>query len=185
MLTKRIKFLIFNFLGLQFTWGACAYGATHELPLLGVWVGLVYLVIHFILVEDRLRDVSVLLALGIFGIILDTLNTWLNVVSFPDDNTVALFLPYWLMVLWFVFSLMVPHSLYWLEKNMPIAFIAGAIGGSASYLLGHELGAITFSQPTTISFIIYFIEWGIFFPLSLKLVKYISRAFPEKIYTYR
>jgi hypothetical protein len=88
------------------------------------------------------------------------------------------------MVLWFVFSLMVPHSLYWMEKKLVVASIAGAIGGSTSYLLGHELGAITLSQPITISFMIYFFEWSLFFPISLKMVKYLSRTSNAKIYTY-
>ena len=184
MLTRRLKFLIFNFLGLQCTWASCAYGATHEWPLLGVWVGLVYMGLHFILVEERLRDVNVVFVLGIFGIFLDIVNTWFGVISFPTDDTIVFFLPYWLMVLWFVFSLMLPHSLYWLEKNMTLAFFAGAIGGSSSYLLGHVLGAITFSQSTPISFMIYFIEWGIMFPLSLKVVKWITRSNSANMHTY-
>ena len=184
MLSRRLKFLIFNFLGLQCTWAACAYGATHEWPLLGVYVGLVYMCLHFSLVEERLRDVNVVLIVGIFGICLDVLNTWFGVISFPKDDTIVLFLPYWLMVLWFVFSLMLPHSLYWLEKNMAMASIAGAIGGSASYLLGYKLSAITFPQSTSISFIIYFIEWSILFPVSLKVVKWISRSNFTKMHSY-
>ena len=184
MFTQRLKFLIFNFLGLQFTWAACAYGAINEWPLLGVWVGLVYIGLHFVVVAERLRDIKVVLVLGMVGIFLDVLNTSLGILSFPTDHTITFFLPYWLMMLWIVFSLMVPHSLYWLEKNVVIAAIAGAIGGSLSYLLGHKLGAITLAQPLPISFIIYAVEWSLIFPVSLKVVKYLSRSAPAHIYSY-
>ena len=176
MINKRLKFLIFNFLGLQFTWAACAYGATHGLPLLGVYVGLFYIFLHFIIVEERLRDLNIVIIVGALGIFLDYFNTRFNIVSFSTYDATVLLIPYWLMVLWLVFSLMIPHSLYWLVKNMKVACIAGAIGGSLSYFMGHNLGALTFSQPVSISFIIYFIEWGIFFPLSLQVVKYLSRT---------
>ncbi|MEJ2115570.1 MAG: DUF2878 domain-containing protein [Gammaproteobacteria bacterium] len=174
MFTRRLKFLIFNILGLQITWAACAYGATHAWPLLGVWIGLVYIGLHFLLVEERLRDLKVVLIIGMVGILLDVLNAWLGILSFSSDGSIAIFLPYWLMVLWFVFSLMVPHSLFWLEKNLVVASIAGGIGGGGSYLLGHILGAITLSQPTTVSFLIYFVEWSLFFPISLKVVKVLA-----------
>lgn len=184
MFTKRLKFLIFNFLGLQFTWAACAYGATHEWPLLGAWVGLAYIGLHFFIVAERLRDLKVVFVIGVLGILLDVLNTSLGILSFPTDQTITFFLPYWLMVLWAVFSLMVPHSLYWLEKNVVVAAVAGAIGGGLSYLLGHKLGAITLAQPVPISFIIYAVEWSLIFPISLKVVKYLSRSAPAQIYSY-
>jgi len=174
LLTNRIKFLLFNFLGLQITWAACAYGAINEWSLLGVLIGVLYLGLHFLLVEETLRDIKVVIVLGGFGIIMDVLNTWLGILSFPVDHTITLFLPYWLIVLWFVFSLMIPYSLYWFEKNMVMASIAGAIGGGGSYLLGHMLGAITLSQPLFISFMVYVFEWMLFFPISLKVVNFLT-----------
>lgn len=176
MINNRLKFLIFNILGLQITWAACAYGATHDFPMLGVYVGLVYMALHFISVDKRFRDLNVALVIGILGILLDYMNARFNIVSFSTFDTAYLILPYWLVVLWLVFSLMVPHSLYWLNKNMLVASFAGGIGGSVSYWMGHKLGALTFPPPTSVSFIIYFIEWGIFFPLALYIVKFLSHV---------
>ena len=176
MISNRLKFLIFNILGLQITWAACAYGATHDLPMLGVYVGLVYMALHFIFVEERFRDLNVVLLIGALGIILDYINARFGIVSFSPLNTTFLILPYWLITLWLVFSLMIPHSLYWLNKHRKVACIAGAVGGSVSYWMGHKMGALTFSQPNSMSFVIYFIEWGIFFPLSLYIVRLLSRV---------
>ena len=49
VMKKGMGFLIFNFLGLQATWAACAYGATHNQPMLGFYVGLAYISTHFII----------------------------------------------------------------------------------------------------------------------------------------
>lgn len=174
LLTRRLKFLIFNLLGLQFTWAACAYGATHNWPLLGVYVGIGYIFLHFIFVEEHLRDLKIILVVGIVGITLDILNTHFNVVSFASSDLSTFIIPYWLIILWLVFALMIPHSLYWLKSNMAVATIAGAVGGSLSYLLGHNLGAITLAEPTIVSYIVYFVEWGVLFPLSLLFVQYLS-----------
>ena len=174
MINSRLKFIIFNILGLQITWGACAYGATHEFPMLGVIVGVAYIVLHFIFVVERQRDLYVLISIGLLGVLLDFINTQLNLVSFAIQENSYLILPYWLIVLWMVFSLMVPHSLYWLKQNMLVASLAGAIGGSLSYWMGHKLGALAFPEPTSISFLIYFIQWGIFFPVALYIVQIIS-----------
>lgn len=176
-LSNRVKFLVFNFLGLQLTWAACAYGATHEWPSLGVYVGYAYVVLHFIFVQQRLRDACAVIVIASLGIALDILNTVFNVISFPTMSGLPFIIPFWLMSLWLVFSLTIPHCLYWLEKNMLLAFFAGAIGGSASYWLGQSLGAIEFPQSIPFSVIVYFIEWGIVLPLSLILIRKLNRFF--------
>ncbi len=171
---KNIAFLIFNFIGLQITWAGCAYGATHNMPLLGVYIGFTYIALHFIFSEFRIRDMNIMLIIAAIGIVLDALLNQLNILSFPNEMNSALPIPAWLMALWLVFSLMVPYSLYWLHKNFTIAAIAGAIGGSFSYFLGHKLGALQLSEPLTISVGIYFLKWGILFPLALLIVKRIT-----------
>ncbi|MEM7400909.1 MAG: DUF2878 domain-containing protein [Pseudomonadota bacterium] len=173
---KGLGFLIFNFLGLQATWAACAYGATHEFPMLGLYVGLAYITTHLLLSKMRTRDIKIMLIIGVIGIVIDSTFTQLNILSFPGFVDHQLPIPAWLMVLWFVFALMVPYSLYWLGKNLKIAAIAGAIGGSLSYLLGHKLGALNLGDPVWLSFGIYFIKWGILFPIALLIVKYFTQA---------
>ena len=174
MMSKNLAFLIFNFIGLQATWAACAYGATHAMPLLGVYVGLAYITAHFIFSKLPVRDLKIMLIIGFIGIALDSVFAQLNLLSFPGFTNQYLPIPSWLMALWFVFALMVPHSLFWLRKNLKIASVAGAIGGSLSYFLGHKLGALHFAEPLWKTFMFYFIEWGLLFPIALLIVKYFT-----------
>lgn len=171
---KSLAFLIFNFLGLQFTWAACAYGATHSTPKLGLYIGLTYIILHFILSTERLRDVKIMFIIGILGILIDSIFTKFYIISFPHFDAFYLPTPAWLMCLWFVFALMVPYSLYWLKNKIVLASIIGAIGGSFSYFLGHKLGALQLEDPILINLVIYFIMWGLLFPVSLMIVKYYS-----------
>ncbi len=179
---NNLRFLIFNFIGLQVTWAACAYGATHSFPMLGLYVGLAYIISHFYLSKQRIRDLKIMLIIAIVGIILDMVLTQMNVLSFPNAINNSLIIPAWLMSLWLVFSLMVPYSLYWLSKNLKIAAIAGAIGGSFSYFLGHKLGALELAEPLAMSVGIYFLKWGIIFPAALLTVKYFTNN-PSNIKT--
>jgi hypothetical protein len=171
---NNIAFLIFNILGLQITWAGCAYGATHGIPLLGVYIGLTYIVLHFIFINLRLRDFIIMLIIGALGIITDSAFTLLRVISFPTYENNLTPIPFWLISLWLVFALTVPHSLYWLRNNLLIASVAGAIGGSFSYFIGHTLGAIQLAEPLSMSMVIYFIAWGVIFPCALKIVAYFT-----------
>ena len=173
---NNLRFLIFNFVGLQATWAACAYGATHSFPALGVIVGATYVIAHFYLSKQRIRDLVTMLIIATVGIILDIALTQVHILSFPNDANNFLPIPIWLIALWFVFSLMVPYSLYWLGANLKIAAIAGAIGGSFSYFLGHKLGALQLADPLAVSAGIYFLKWGIIFPAALITVKYITSS---------
>ena len=170
-MSKRTSFLVFNFLGLQITWAACAYGATHQFPMLGVIVGVMYIIAHFMFTPTFRQDLFVMLVIGGFGIIIDHINTHLNLVSFIEPETMTTVIPLWLMSLWLVFSLMLPHSLGWLRKNMRLAAVLGGIGGSFSYWLGHKLGAIILAEPLNMSVGIYFIQWAIIVPIAYMIMQ--------------
>lgn len=173
MISSKTIFLLFNFVGLQITWAACAYGASHGSPSLGVYVGFTYIVLHFLFTKTRHVDLLVFVGIGLLGILVDTMNTYFGVVSFNNSTTSPLSIPYWLITLWLVFTLMIPHSLYWLADYKKISMLAGALGGSFSYWLGHKLGALQLLEPLQYSVGVYFIEWGLLFPLGLILTQYL------------
>ncbi len=174
-MSKKLAFLIFNFAGLQITWAACAYGATHDNVNLGLYVGLGYVLLHFLLSKFRLRDLKVMLTIGVIGILIDSMISKLNFIAFTKPLENSILLPAWLIALWLVFALMLPYSLYWLRKNLAIAAIAGAIGGCFSYVLGHKLGALNLSEPLWLSSMVYFVFWGSFFPLALLITRFFTR----------
>jgi hypothetical protein len=166
-------FILFNFIGFQLVWAACAYGSINHAPLLGVISGFIYILIHFSFTPTRLLDAKVMLAVATSGIILDTLNLHFSLISFISGNDM---LPYWLITLWLSFSLILPHSLYWLSRYPLLAVILGGIGGSGSYFIGHQLGAISLSVPLYPSLIAYSIQWAILVPAAFWLITYLKNA---------
>ena len=171
MLSPRTIFLLFNFIGLQVTWAACAYGAINDMEYIGVIVGFLYILLHFIFTKSRVEDITILLTVGSLGIAVDSMNTYYEILSFSGASNTPFLLPFWLIVLWGVFSLMIPHSLYWLSRHKVAAVIGGAVGGSFSYWLGHKLGAISLSDPLLSSVAVYFVQWGLIFPVGLFVTK--------------
>ena len=166
MITPRFRFLIFNFLGLEITWGACAYGAINDQEYFGVIVGGIYIFIHFLFTQSRFEDLLTLVVISAVGVTVDVVNTIYGVVAFNTYSELFL-IPHWLVVLWMVFALMVPHSLLWLSRNYLLAALLGGILGSFSYWLGHKLGAIILPEPVLTNTMIYFFEWSILFPAAL------------------
>lgn len=172
-MSKRLGFIIFNFLGLEITWAACAYGAINSQPMFGVIVGLIYLSFHFLFTPSRRTDIVTMCCLASIGIAMDYINMRIGIVSFHQSASDFNFIPLWLVILWCVFSLIIPHSIYWLSKKPKLAIILGGILGSATYWLGDKLGAIFLGEPLTMSVSVYFIQWAIYMPVAYGIYRII------------
>ena len=179
-MSKNTLFIIYNFIGFQAVWAACAYGAINQLPSLGAYSALLYITINFLLSKNKALDALVMFFVALIGILLDSLNTFIGIISFIEGSSI---LPFWLITLWFSFALLLPHSLYWLSKFPLLAVLFGGIGGSGSYFIGHQLGAITLSDPLFYSLGTYFIEWAIIIPASFWFMKYIENILLVKRHT--
>ena len=126
-----------------------------------------------IFTSSRKQDLIFMLCVSAIGIFLDHANAYFGILSFPNSNADFTMIPLWLIVLWLVFSLMIPHSLNWLRNNTWLAFVLGGLGGSSSYWLGHKLGALNLAEPLTFSLTIDLIQWAILLPITYKLLKII------------
>ena len=176
-MSNRTIFILFNFIGFQIVWAICAFGAINNTPLLGALSGVIYILLHFIFTQTKLLDAITMLSVAAIGIILDSINSYFGLISF---NSADHMLPIWLIMLWFSFSLILPHSLNWLSNYPLLAIILGGIGGSGSYFIGHQLGAISLSSPLYPSLIVYFIQWAILVPAALWLISYTNNCLLAK-----
>ena len=176
-MSKKTLFILYNFIGFQAVWAACAYGAINGLPLLGVYAAGVYISIHFIFSNSKSLDVIIMLLVAMLGITLDSVNAYLGLISFKEESSI---LPFWLATLWFSFALLLPHSLHWLHKYPLLAILFGGIGGSGTYFIGHQLGAISLSTSLWPSLLAYFIEWAIIIPVAFWLIRTINKQLSAK-----
>jgi hypothetical protein len=163
---------ILNIVGTQIGWFACALGAAKGLPWLGLVVVAVYLVLHLLWSEERLREAQFILAVGALGMVIDSLNKITGLLSYNGDIlNISWLAPLWIGALWLQFASTLNVSLAWLQNNYLLAFVMGAIAGPLSYMGGVRLGALALPHDKTFTVIILAIIWGIVMPLLAWLAK--------------
>ncbi|MBX7066076.1 MAG: DUF2878 family protein [Parachlamydiales bacterium] len=110
---------------------------------------------------------SLFLPLGIYGFLLglfqEMLFIHLNLLLYPGQG---FFPPFWLLSLYFLFSLTLNSSLQFLNRSITFCFILGGVGALLSYLTGEKLRAVDILNPISYPFLL--LSWG--FYLSLLIV---------------
>ena len=137
-----MKSVLINLTLFKAGWLACVLGAAAGMPLIGVAAVGVAVVVHLFLSQNP-RGEGVLLFLAIaLGL------SWEStlVVSYDVGNVLPGLAPYWIVAMWVNFATTVNSGMRWLRKSLPVAILAGAIGGPMSFLAGQKAGAVTFSD---------------------------------------
>ncbi|MEZ8823967.1 DUF2878 domain-containing protein [Vibrio amylolyticus] len=120
--------------------------------------------IHFWLSPTRRED-AIILALVPLGLVADAIQLSLGV--FEAGNT---FFPFWLLMMWVMFTISLNHSLKWLSHCPPVALILiGAIGGTASYWGGIKAGVIEPLLATHMVILSLALVWAIVIPTFVRL----------------
>lgn len=163
---------IFNIVGTQIGWFACALGAAKGLPWLGLVVVAVYLTLHLLWSAERLREFRFILTVGILGMAIDSLSKITGLLGYQGDLLgISWLAPLWIGALWLQFASTLNLSLAWLQDNYLVAAVLGAIAGPLSYLGGARLGALTLPQDRTFTIAVLAIIWGIVMPVLAWLAK--------------
>ena len=119
----------------QLGWLACVFGAQRPWLLL---IAATCLAIH-VCVLARPGEWRGLLAVTLFGCLLDSLLLHLGVFDFADAN---LLLPTWLALLWALFASTLRHSLAWTACPWWLGSLLGALGAPLSYFGGARLAGV-------------------------------------------
>ena len=64
-----------------------------------------------------------------------------SVLDYPTYNA-NLFAPYWIISMWVLFATTLNVGMQWLQRNLLLAGVAGAVGGPLSFLAGEKAGAV-------------------------------------------
>ena len=136
-----------NIIAFQVGWLACVLGAARG----WTWQGpLVVAVIAclWLLHSRRPRSLALLLALsGIVGLCWDSWLAVLGLVGYAPGPLSPPLAPVWICALWVLFATTLHISLRWLQRNLWLASMLGAIAAPASYFVGARLGALSLLQP--------------------------------------
>lgn len=168
-MTKQLAFLAFNSLGYYAVWFALIIFPKKGQDILAILITLAYIAIHFYFSSCKKEDARLLVIIVGIGLVLDGTFGYMGLFIF-NDPLPFLGLPYWLLLIWIIFALLLNHSLQWLNKSPIIAILAGAIFAPLSYSAGQKLEVLTITNLNQTLGIIAFM-WALLLPLLTKLTK--------------
>jgi hypothetical protein len=155
-----------NALLFQAGWFACVLGAAQGLPWIGAIIAVLVIGWHLARAADPRREVALIAAAGVLGLVFETLLVQSGWVRFDSGMLVAGVAPYWMVALWAIFATTLNVSLRVLRSRLGLAAALGAVGGPAAYYGGAQLGAL---ELTTAGAALMTIAagWAVFVPALL------------------
>jgi hypothetical protein len=155
---------LLNIFLFQAAWFAAVMGAANGNEWYGPMAVALVLLVHFVLIEDRLSELSLLLVTGTLGFCFDTALSAAGIVTPRGHVLPHPFSQPWMVSLWLNFAATLNVSLEWLKGRYLLAAIFGAVGGACAYYSGARLGA-TLALPDVHGIIILAVGWGIVTPI--------------------
>ena len=150
---------IISALQFQVAWFFCVL--VHS-PLALTLFTLANLWLHLRVVNNLEREPLWLVGLWCAGVALDSLLFASGLLANTDGSPWP---PLWLLLLWLNFAMAVRYCFAFLQKNLLLTALLGAIAGPASYLSGAYLnGGVTLAQPLLVSLLVLGVLWGVFLP---------------------
>ena len=160
---------LLNYAMYQVGWVAAVVGAGLGYPWLGMGVALALLVGHFALARRRRAELRLAVAAGFLGLVIDSTQAAVGLLSFPTGIVVSWLCPPWIIVMWMQFATTFRFSLRWLVGRPTLAASFGAVGGPIAYMVGERLGAVDLGSPRVVSLLVLSLAWTVAVPTLIRL----------------
>ena len=160
--------MILNFLAFQIGWFSCVMGAAHGMAAAGSAVALAIIVWHLSQCNAPWFEFRLILCAALFGLVFDSALVWTGWIRYAHGNILPGVAPYWIIVLWMLFSTTLNVSLSWLKRSPLMAVLCGALSGPLAYWGGAKLGALTLPAPVP-ALIALSLGWAVLTPLLLRI----------------
>ncbi|MFN8545516.1 MAG: DUF2878 family protein [Candidatus Binatia bacterium] len=168
-----------NFVSFYAGWLACVAGAGRGWLWEGPVAASVLLLVHLSLAPQRRREGALIIAAGVLGFAVDTLQASAGLYAFTGTSVLPWLCPPWMVALWALFASTLNSSMGWLAGRYRLAVVLGALCGPVSYLAGERLGAITLSSSTPTSLGGIAVVWALVMPALLWIREALSQAGPD------
>ena len=146
--------------GFQITWLSCFFGEYYHLHLVGVFVGIAYLIIFFIFIKNKMQSFKICSFISIIGYFFDTTLAYFDLYIFKSSILFG-FLPLWFLILWPCFATLFVSTFYFLKNKIFLSFFLGATLGPLTYYSGIYV-EIVYSTNIYLTFSLMIIFWGTF-----------------------
>ena len=151
-------------------WFACILGAAHGVPLWGSAAVAAAIAWHVAISARPATELALAAALGVLGLLAESLMVALGHVAYPSGQPVPWLAPYWMVALWGEFAIALNVTLRWLRRRLWLAALLGAVGGPLSFMGGVRLGGARFlDEPAALVAIACL--WAVAMPLAMALAR--------------
>jgi hypothetical protein len=148
-------------------------GAAQGLPWIGAIIAVLVIGWHLSRADDPRREVALIAAAGVLGLVFETLLVQSGWVRFDSGMLVAGVAPYWMVALWAMFATTLNVSLRVLRPRLGLAAALGAVGGPAAYYGGAQLGALELATAGAALMTIA-AGWAVFVPALLGAARHLD-----------
>ena len=171
MFKSRTSIFINLFL-VYINWFAVAILAGQGRPFLALIPSLGVVGLHLFITSppQRVREIKVILAAAVVGLIVETFFLHAGIIDYAAEDLLWGYLPPLFMIgLWLAFSTTFKTSLFWLHSRILLSAGIGFLVSGPSYYAGEKLGALILARPYLESLSLIGIVWCVAFPLLLFL----------------
>ena len=145
--------------GYQLTWLGCVFGEKKfNEPFLGIYLGIIYLLLFFYFNKNKIRFLKISLFISIPGYIFDTLMVYFNIYEFNSSIIIGS-IPAWMILLWLSFSTLFDEILIIFKKYKLTGVILSSFLAPITYYLGEPIGVILINN-IILFFALMILFWG-------------------------
>lgn len=164
---------LFQFLAFDVAWASAVAGGAGGWPWLGIIPALAVLALHLFVSRAAIwAELRLVLAIALFGILLETGFTGAGLVSFVGKPVLGVLPPIWVWALWLGFASLPNGSLTWLQGRTGLQMLLGLLFGPLAYWTGAKMGAAV--MPGAGALVIIGLAWSLAFPAIMRLAEAIS-----------
>jgi len=132
---------------------------------MGPLVVLVLLGLHLWRDPAPMSELHLVLSVGLFGGVIDSVLGFLGVLQFHDSVLATWLCPAWLVAIWMIFSSTLRNSLGWLAGRYWIAAVLGGIFGPVSYYAGQKFGSLGLGGNVQFAVATLSVLWAVLMPV--------------------
>tara|TARA_B100000029_G_C17432885_1_gene908551 strand:- start:86 stop:604 length:519 start_codon:yes stop_codon:yes gene_type:complete len=156
------NFKIFNIISFYIYWWVSIWAASEEKYFIGPLLAVISFIIHFVVIEEKMKELYLLLVCFIIGILLE--NSFINFGIIEYKGILFEFYgisPLWVLLLWIGFGLTLFHSSIFILGKFKLSFLLGFIFGPIIYFSAHKFGSLTLKLSYLHSYLILGISMGL------------------------
>lgn len=142
-------------------WLAVVFSAAAGMAEVGAASVALIALVHLVRAHKISNELALLVIAGVVGLIWETILVQGGFLAYPTITSNGAVAPYWIVAMWVLFATTLNVGMKWLQKNLLLASVAGAVCGPLSFLAGQQAGAVTLADH---SVVVLGLGWAVLLP---------------------